>query len=56
MSPIEQQISDTWFINHRTNIKLLDNLTEEALTLSTSKRGGGSVGHQLAHIKTLVPG
>jgi len=53
MTAIEQQILDTWFINHRTNLKLLDNLTEEALTLTTSKRGGGSVGHQLAHIYNI---
>jgi len=50
MNIIEQQILETWFINHRTNLKLLDNLTEESLTLSTSKRGGGNVGYQLAHI------
>lgn len=50
MNTIEQQILDSWFINHRTNLKLLDNLTEEALALTTSKRGGGSVGHQLAHM------
>lgn len=50
MSPLEQQILDTWYINHRTNLKVLDNLTEEALTLTTSKRGGGTVGHQLAHL------
>ncbi|MGN6195134.1 MAG: DinB family protein [Ginsengibacter sp.] len=50
MTAIEQQILDTWFINHRTNLKLLDNLTEDALALTTSKRGGGSVGHQLAHV------
>ncbi len=50
MTIIEKQILETWFINHRTNLKVLDNLTEEALTLSTSKRGGGSVGHQLAHM------
>jgi uncharacterized damage-inducible protein DinB len=50
MTAIEQQILDTWFINHRTNLKLLDNLTEDALALTTSKRGGGSVGHQLAHM------
>jgi hypothetical protein len=43
MNVIEQQILETWFINHRTNLKLLDNLTEESLTLSTSKRGGGNV-------------
>lgn len=50
MTCIEQQILDTWFINHRTNLILLNHLTEEALMLTTSKRGGGSVGHQLAHI------
>jgi uncharacterized damage-inducible protein DinB len=50
MTTIEQQIIETWFINHRTNLKLLDNLTEEALALSASKRGGGNVGHQLAHM------
>lgn len=53
MTVIEQQILDTWFINHRTNLKLLDNLTEKALTLSTSKRGGGNVGYQLAHIYNI---
>lgn len=50
MNIIEQQILDTWFINHRTNLMLIDNLTEESLILTTSKRGGGSIGHQLAHI------
>ena len=50
MTTVEKQILETWFINHRTNLKVLDNLTEEALTLSTSKRGGGNVGHQLAHM------
>lgn len=50
MNGIEQQILETWFINHRTNLKLLDNLTEESLTLTTSKRGGGTVGYQLAHM------
>lgn len=47
---IEEQIIETWQINHRTNILLLDNLTPESLIFSTSKRGGGSVGHQLAHM------
>lgn len=47
---IEEQILETWQINHRTNFLLMDNLTPESLTLSTSKRGGGSVGHQLAHM------
>ena len=50
MSPIEQQIIETWYINHRTNLILINALTEKELQLTTSKRGGGSVGHQLAHI------
>ena len=50
MTTIEKQIIETWFINHRTNLILLSCLTEEALNFTTSKRGGGSIGHQLAHI------
>lgn len=50
MSLLEQQIIDTWFIHHRTNLMLMDALTDEALSLTTSKRGGGTVGHQLAHM------
>jgi len=50
MSPVEQQIIDTWFIHHRTNLMILDTINEEALTMTTSKRGGGTVGHQLAHM------
>lgn len=50
MSELEQQIIDTWYINHRTNLMLMNNLTEEALTLTTATHGGGTVGHQLAHL------
>lgn len=50
MRGIESQIIETWFINHRTNILLMNSINEEALGFTTSKRGGGSVGHQLAHI------
>jgi len=50
MTTIEKQIIETWFINHRTNLMLINALTEEALSFTTSKRGGGTVGHQLAHI------
>jgi hypothetical protein len=45
-----EQIIDTWFINHRTNLMLIGELTQEALDYTTSKRGGGTIGHQLAHI------
>ncbi|PTX44822.1 putative damage-inducible protein DinB [Christiangramia gaetbulicola] len=50
METIKKQILETWFINHRTNLKLLNSITEESLAFTTSKRGGGGVGHQLAHL------
>ena len=50
MNAIEEQIIETWLINHRTNLLLLNSITEESLGFTTSKRGGGSIGHQLAHI------
>jgi uncharacterized damage-inducible protein DinB len=50
MTTLEKQIMDTWFINHRTNLMLIGELTQEALDFTTSKRGGGTVGHQLAHM------
>ncbi len=50
MTTIEKQIIETWFINHRTNLMLINSLTAEALSFTTSKRGGGTIGHQLAHI------
>ncbi len=53
MNQIEKQIIDTWLINHRTNLMLINALTEDGLSLTTSKRGGGSVGHQLAHIYNI---
>jgi hypothetical protein len=53
MTTIEKQVLETWFINHRTNLMLIDALTEEALSFTTSKRGGGTIGHQLAHIYNI---
>ncbi len=53
MNALEQEILETWFVNHRTNLLLMDSLTEESLSFSTSKRGGGSVGYQLAHLYNI---
>ncbi|MBE2190479.1 MAG: hypothetical protein KGZ71_07405 [Desulfobulbaceae bacterium] len=50
MTEIENQILETWQINHRTNLMLINAIDEDALLMTTSKRGGGTVGHQLAHI------
>ncbi|NDC42349.1 MAG: hypothetical protein EBZ77_12510 [Chitinophagia bacterium] len=53
MLSLEQQVIETWYINHRANLLLLGELTEEALGFSTAKRGGGSIGHQLAHLYNI---
>ena len=50
MTDLESQIIETWQINHRVNLMLLDALTEESLGFTLLPRGGGSIGHQLAHI------
>jgi len=50
MTTIENQIIETWQINHRTNMLLMNQLTEESLNFSTNPRGGGKIGHQLAHL------
>jgi hypothetical protein len=31
MTRLEKQIIDTWLINHRTNLMLIEELTQEAL-------------------------
>ena len=38
MSTIEEQIIETWFINHRANLLLMNALTEEALGFTTSQK------------------
>jgi uncharacterized damage-inducible protein DinB len=47
---LEKQVLDTWMINHKTNLKLINELEEDWLDLTTSKRGDGKIGHQLAHM------
>ena len=45
-----EQLIETWRINHRVTLKLLDGLSEEALQATLSKRGGRDVARQLAHV------
>ena len=45
-----EQLVETWRINHRVTLKLLDALSEEALRATLSKRGGRDVARQLAHV------
>jgi len=50
MTHIEDQILETWEINHRVNMHLVDSLTEDALKMTLSKRGGGQIGYQFVHM------
>lgn len=54
--PMLDQLLETWRINHRATVKLLDSLSEEALRTSLSKRGGRDVARQLAHVHEVRTG
>ena len=45
-----EQLVDAWQINHRSTLKLLDGLSDEALRATLSTRGGRDVARQLAHV------
>ena len=47
---MKQQIIETWFINHRVNLMLIDAITNEGMKCTLSKRGGRNVALQFAHI------
>ncbi len=46
---ISEQLIETWLINNRVNLRLLEELSQEALETTLSTRGGRTVGMQLAH-------
>jgi len=48
--PLLDQLVETWRINHRATLKLVDALSDEALHATLSKRGGRDVARQLAHV------
>lgn len=45
-----EQLVETWQINHRVTLRLLDALSDEALHATLSTRGGRDVARQLAHV------
>ena len=45
-----EQLVDTWMINNRVNLMVLDNLDKAALECTLSTRGGRTVGNQFAHL------
>lgn len=44
------QLVETWQINHRVTLRLLDALSDDALKATLSTRGGRDVARQLAHV------
>ena len=44
------QLVESWQINHRVTLKLLNALSEDALHATLSTRGGRDVARQLAHV------
>jgi uncharacterized damage-inducible protein DinB len=45
-----EQLVETWQINHRVTLKLLEALPDDALQATLSTRGGRDVARQLAHM------
>jgi len=45
-----EQLVESWQINHRVTLKLLNALSEEELHATLSTRGGRDVARQLAHV------
>ena len=44
------QLVESWQINHRVTLRLLNALSDDALRASLSTRGGRDVARQLAHV------
>ena len=47
------QILETWHINNRVNLMLLDGITDEGMVCSLSTRGGRDVARQFAHMHNV---
>lgn len=47
---MKQQIIETWHINNRVNLMLIDAISNEGMNCTLSKRGGRNVALQFAHI------
>jgi uncharacterized damage-inducible protein DinB len=47
---MKQQIIETWYINNRVNLMLIDAINAEGMKCTLSKRGGRNVALQFAHI------
>lgn len=50
---MKTQIIETWMINNRVNLMLIDAISEEGMECTLSKKGGRNVALQFAHIHNL---
>ena len=53
MNPLIQQCIETWQVNNRINLMVLDELSNEALASTLSARGGRTVALQFAHLHNV---
>jgi uncharacterized damage-inducible protein DinB len=50
---MKEQIIETWMINNRVNLMLIDAISDEGMNCTLSKRGGRTVALQFAHMHNL---
>jgi uncharacterized damage-inducible protein DinB len=50
---MREQILETWAINNRVNLKLLDGISDEGMTSTLSARGGRDVARQFSHMHNV---
>jgi hypothetical protein len=53
MTDFENQVIETWNINNRINLFMIENIPEEALKATLSIRGGRDISRQLAHVNNV---
>jgi uncharacterized damage-inducible protein DinB len=51
-----EQLVESWQVNHRVTLRLLDALSDDALKATLSTRGGRDVARQLAHVHEVRAG
>lgn len=50
---MEEQLAETWRINQRMNLLVIDNTTDTGMQLSLSKKGGRTIYQQWVHIHNV---
>jgi hypothetical protein len=53
MTPIENQVIETWRIHNRITSFVIVHIPDEALKATLSKRGGRHIGRQFAHMNAI---